>query len=725
MLWVLVLLVAAGLGLAGALAGGTLRVRWSWADAGAIALALLMGLSAGYAVDRRPAINLAWEWGGIVLAYLLVRNLPRTRGESTALAGALAATAVAVAVYGLYQAGVETPELQRRFLANKAETFRLMGVEPGTPAAASLENRLLHSTEPYSTFALANSLAGFLVGPLVLMLAAAWNNLTNRDGRGSRAATLALAVPPIAAVVICLVLTKSRSAWIGLAVALLVLAWRERKRVRPRTLALAAVGAGVVVAALVAAGLATGRLDALVFTQSNKSFRYRLEYWTGTWRAITESPKAFWQGYGPGNFAAAYLRHKLPEASEEIKDPHNFALETWASAGLWAVVALASAVAIGLWNAFGPARRKAGEAEPQKPDALWNAPDAPPASPGWVLACAGTGWLAVLLVGDVNLFVPGLFERWAILGVSWGLAVACGLPLWRRRPLDPAALGAAALAVLINLTAAGGISIPAVALALWSALALAMNLRDDRPCGVLRGAGGRVPAFALTAVWVALLGTFVGAVGPYWRCSAAMAKAEDALNARTPDYASAEAYYERAKDADRFSSRPWRAMAALDYRVWMEQGAKPNDFHWRKIPIEMFKAVDPPRAPDAWAVHLERAQYMSLVLRHVASSLSPIDLTKYRANVVESSRKASRLYPTNASLRARLAEASADIGMTADALKEGKAALELDKATPHADKKLTPAVRTWLEGKIPEWEKSVPRAQGGATTKPKAPTGAK
>ena len=43
--------------------------------------------SASHALDRRPAINLAWEWVALGLVYLLLRNLPRTRDESSALAG--------------------------------------------------------------------------------------------------------------------------------------------------------------------------------------------------------------------------------------------------------------------------------------------------------------------------------------------------------------------------------------------------------------------------------------------------------------------------------------------------------------------------------------------------------------------------------------------------------------------------------------------------------------
>ena len=43
-----------------------------------------------------------------------------------------------------------------------------------------------------------------------------------------------------------------------------------------------------------------------------------------------------WSGVGPANFAMPYLRHKLPQASEEIQDPHNMILEVWATAGIFA-----------------------------------------------------------------------------------------------------------------------------------------------------------------------------------------------------------------------------------------------------------------------------------------------------------------------------------------------------------------------------------------------------
>src|SRR6185312_5386766 len=122
--WACALLLVTGLALASALVGGTLRVRWSWCDAAVVALMLLVGMSTAQAVNRRAAINLAWEQAAVGFAYLLIRNLPRTREESSALAGVIVATAVAVAAYGLYQVGVELPRDQARYLAHRDTYLR-------------------------------------------------------------------------------------------------------------------------------------------------------------------------------------------------------------------------------------------------------------------------------------------------------------------------------------------------------------------------------------------------------------------------------------------------------------------------------------------------------------------------------------------------------------------------------------------------------------------------
>ena len=62
-----------------------------------------------------------------------------------------------------------------------------------------------------------------------------------------------------------------------------------------------------------------------------RSFQVRIDYWRATRAMIADRP---WWGFGPGNFADYYTQYKLPAATEEVRDPHNFALEIATNAGL-------------------------------------------------------------------------------------------------------------------------------------------------------------------------------------------------------------------------------------------------------------------------------------------------------------------------------------------------------------------------------------------------------
>jgi tetratricopeptide (TPR) repeat protein len=705
--WILTLLVTAALACLASWVGGRARVRFSWADAAVVALMLLVGLSAAGALDRRPAINLAWEWAALGVAYVLVRNLPRTRGESVTLAGALAATAVAISAYGvLYQVPVEYPETRAMYLKDPERALRLAGIASDPVSRAMFEDRLLGSNEPTGTFALANSLAGFLLGPTVLALAVGLESLRRRDDGGPRSrgpgvVPLVLGLWPALLLLACLLLTKSRSAYLGLAVGVLALAWRGRGQVPSRAIIGAGAGLLVLLGLLVGVGLATGGLDRQVLTESTKSLRYRWEYWQGTWGVIRHTPRAWWHGVGPGNFGRNYLRYKLPGSSEEIADPHNLVLEAWATAGLPAVLALLAALAFALRDLFGPGREEpsaiAGGAEEGPGRA--ETPD----RSGWLLACAGGGWVLPVALGRINPFLDDDLTRWLILGGAWAWAVLFGAPLWRRRPVPAAGLGAAALAVAVNLLAAGGIGIPTVALGLWTVTALGLNLRDDRPCGRLRDAGGRATAFALAAVVAALVGTFYGSILPFWNAEAAMAEAHDALAARPQDVERALEAYRRAIEADAYSARPWLALADLEFRAWMARGTQVGDPVWLRIDHDLEQALKRPRNPYSLEVQRLRAFYAREILG-LNLALSPLAAELLRNQEMDALGKASWLYPTNASLHAELAGALADRGHVPLAVKEAEEALRLDRLTPHADKKLPAKLREQLLGDLARWK---------------------
>jgi O-antigen ligase/tetratricopeptide (TPR) repeat protein len=751
LVWVLLMLATSAIAVASYLFAGTFRVRRSWADAAVLALMVLVASSASHAADRRPAITMAWEWGSLGLLYFLIRNLPRSRGESAALLGAVVATAVALAAYGLYQIPVEFAQLRDTFTRSPERVLLRLGIEPGSPSAEALKKRLMDSNEPFSTFALANSLAGFLVGPMALMFAVALENL-KREGRGSRLVAFAMATLPALIVLTCLVLTKSRSAYVGLFVALLVLAWRARRGVSARALALSGIGLAAVLGVLIVGGLATKQLDPEVITQSSKSLRFRREYWVATWGVITDapspyastglsalpggpdeevdtgSPRTFWWGVGPGNFATPYLRHKLPEASEEIQDPHNMVLEVWATAGVLAMLALLAALGIGLREMLGPAREAV-------PDGLDESPgrskvdQAARSRSGWLVLMAGLGWLAVWALGKLNPMVQGdLFARWLILGLAWASAVVLGAPLWGRRPIPAAGLGVAVLALSINLLAAGGIGIPSVAMSLWVLLAIGLNLREDRPCGRLRQAGGLGPAVVLACVWAGLAGTFYGAVMPFWKSEAERAVGDAAMAARPPAFEVARKAYMQAIEDDHYNIRPWISLADLEYAHWRSpEMANRKEPRWEKALLALDGALDPKwRSPNNLALRRRYAAYARAILREMPADAKPFELLSLKTKIVRTYRRASAIYPTNATLRAELAQASAEIGMYNDAVREGNQALLLDGLTPHLDKKLSDGLRAQLKAQIPTWEekaKEPPPAPPPARSAAPAPKG--
>ena len=268
--------------------------------------------------------------------------------------------------------------------------------------------------------------------------------------------------------------------------------------------------------------------------------------------------------------------------------------------------------------------------------------------------------------------------------------------------------------MVINLLAAGGIGIPTVALGLWSIVALGLNLRDQRPCTRLRQYDSRMPSLALAVAWSALLGSFIGLVSPFWRCEAAIVRGQEALIQIPPNYDLAEKLFLNATTEDRYNAHPWLSLAALYELTWRENGSKVEDTRWMRIPIMYDYAAKPPRNPKSWVLHSERAIRIHDLLRSIGSQLDPVKLIEYRGMIVEATRTATRLNPTNAELHARLAHSSAEISMYRDAVSEANEALRLDKITPHRDRKLPGALRSRLEELIPKWQASADKMPAAA-----------
>lgn len=350
--------------------------------------------------DRRAALNVAFEWTAIFAASVVFWqwSVAEFRQQFGRLVIGLA---LGFAIMGIFQhhvvwaeraewylerlAAVENWEQTGSGAAQQAEAeLRAEQVPLTGKAAETFRRRLLDSTEAIGPFALANTLGGFLASGLVLLIGCLFSNqghmLTNPKLTSNRfrVAWRVLVLPMLWAIVIgyALVLTKSRTAWVATAFGVCWLVVGLRKKhvgstvhglTVPEVTATGSAAAqheiaekqsgdvddvsakstlvsGKLVLAvccvavgLIVVGMATGAIDREVLLESPKSLQYRLMYWMGTLDLLTDHVLF---GAGPGNFRNTYLQDKLPEASEQILDPHNLPLDTYSSAGLVGLIGL-------------------------------------------------------------------------------------------------------------------------------------------------------------------------------------------------------------------------------------------------------------------------------------------------------------------------------------------------------------------------------------------------
>jgi O-antigen ligase/tetratricopeptide (TPR) repeat protein len=638
--------------------------RFGAADIAVVALTAWHAISALVATQDgapRPAIASLWLWVGFGASFFLLRQLLRGERELRALAAVMVAVAVTESGYGYHQFFVTMPADRALFDQDPDEAVRIARVyAPEGSRERYLFGQRVNSTEPMGTFALANSLAGFLAPWLVVTLGvgAAALALRLRDVR-LEAPALVCAV----AILGCLILTKSRAAVVGVGSGVLLLGlWTIARGTRFTWRTGAIVGAIAVAAigVLGAAAIWTGSLDREVLTEAGKSLGYRIQYWQATWQMILANP---WFGCGPGQFQSTYAQFKLPEASEVVSDPHNFLLEVWGTAGTPAALALLLTIGLVAWRivAGHNVLVSASQGLPVSRDA----------TPQILLGC-GAGFLFALAIGAIST-VPLSIDAF-LGGVLISTIVLAALWLWISRGALPVAVTAiAAVALLVNLLVAGGIGFAGVAGTLW--LLAALLLTAVEPLRKLPAWGATALFFATTAL---ALGCFVQDYQPALARATALASAE-----RDPQRA--EQYFEAAAAADPLSAEPWNRLAGLAWGRWQELPA-PATFQATIRFLDEAQQRDPRSA----ALVDFRGDICFRAYQHTQGA-AELQLA------IEAFERSAALYPTNVYTRAKLAIALGAAGREAAATEQATEALRLDAATPHKDQKLPDDVRWQVE----------------------------
>ena len=656
---------------------GKFTLRWSALD---LAVGLLIVLVVGSALRGasvgapRLSINMLWEWVGFGTAYFLIRQLIASTREARAIVAVMIGLAMTLSAFGLYQYFVDMPATRAAYEANPDAALRQAGewYPEGSRERQLFEQRLA-STEPMATFALTNSLAGVLAPWLVALALVAVSLISVHDG--GRLAWVGTVVSA-GVIAFCLVLTKSRSAYlataVGVAAVVVGLAWRWGRRT-----ARILFGLGAAAALLVAIGVGVGGLDVEVLSEAPKSLGYRLQYWQSTRALIADAPLT---GVGPGNFGDQYTRYKLPEASEEIADPHNFLLEVAATAGIPALLALGLVLLLfarSVWQ--GKHEQKTGANIDDGDEPLGESvgadtePEREVIDATMHVAWGGVaGFLVAFMLGDL-VSVQLSFE-WMVGGcVITGLMVAA-LAGWIRRGRFTA--GAAALCVcvfLINLLVAGGFTMPAVAGSFWLLLAVGETLaHGTRPAQTVpRGLGLSMFAGVATLAVVCHNTMYVPVVYAKARMDAAL---------RDPRGPAIE--WQNAANEDRRATEPRRLLCASLFDRIMKQ---PDDAFLNRRFAEASEELLQLR-PHSSAL---AAQVAGWRLR-VYGRNRDVDTL---AAAIEAASRAVELYPTNARRHVQLAVALETAERHEPAQAEAAEALRLDDLTPHVDQKLSTEMR--------------------------------
>jgi O-antigen ligase len=673
-----------------------LAVRW-----GAVDLALLVligwhclsGLLAVWQASPRPAINVTWQWLALAIGFFLVRQLVITAAEARAIMVAMIALAVALSALGVYQRLISYPRDRARYERIKDDPRKMIETvgeyfPPGSSERMQFENRL-DANEPTATFALTNSLAGYLAPWLVVAIGVGWITWPAAGNRVASGVRLALLALPMAGT---LVLTNSRSgllAWCA-GMAALWPACRPRRPVRR-----IAIAVGVAVSLAAVAIIASGGIDRQRLAGAGKSFGYRLEYWRSTLAMIGDHP---WLGCGPGQFQDVYTRYKLPQASEEIRDPHNFVLEVWATAGSPAALALVVGLALFAYR-MGVAQKQLSDPLPPHstsppgpvgpPGANSSRQTAGPLAEGsglsrYVIAGASAGMALAAVIAPLAGF-PLELAPTAITALALGAGLLIGrtwigerdrLPA-RQRIWAVAAVGVFVL--LVNLLAAGGIGYPGVAGTLWLLLAVGLNGAghgDDR---------STLPRYAtaigLATTGVLLLACYLTAYRPVLQSRAWITRSQFATGG---DQAPQRAVcLQEAVRADPLSREAAQLLAAERYRQW-QAAPTPERIGLLRTAVERATRLAP-RASSFWS---QAGQWWLDVER---TSVEPRALEW----ALDAHQRAVRCYPNSGLLRARYAVALEAAGDVQAARQQAAMSLDLDAIAHragHRDK--------WLDAKL-------------------------
>jgi hypothetical protein len=687
-LWIVALWLLCGLAWAvGVFARVLPQWKPDWLD-GAVALWIGSQMISGMLVvlttgEKRSAMNMTWEWLSLGLVWLMARHVVLSMPSRRSIQLAIVVSGTVLAGYGLYQHYVSQPKMVAEYgplfdrlrtaTGSEATAIRQRlhrdGVPTEGPALILFEKRLRDSREPLAFFALANTLGGCLAVCLLLAL----GEIVLGRQQGVCWKSLLPLFASVGLIGWCLLLTKSRTAFLGTMVGIGVLVVSQIRlsaNVR-RLLWPAAVACSALFFSAIAL-IAAGGLDKQVLSEAPKSLSYRFQYWRATSQLIADHP---WLGVGPGNFRQHYLRYKLPIASEEIADPHNLFFDVMATGGIGSGFGLLLFLGFATVASVHAVGRSGGTKLAHSAETVvgiesatyWMASFGAPLAFIGALLCWGEWEDRVLILGGCWLIVA-----WALRSPARKTGPDQNLVL-------QAATLAAATALAVHLLGAGGIAMPAVSQVL--VLLMAFSIPRSRPESnnakiqpILMGVGFFTLGIAVcvTSLW------------PVMTRRQFVTQGEFAVESQR-ERSHARAYFQQAAKADPWSPEPWQSLFEWDFAVANQSNKNFDDAVKDLLEVMQRDPI------NFWAPR----------------TLGRVWLQKWQATrssadaqeVVRWTTAAHDRYPTNSAIAAELAFALEAAGDHPQAVVAANRALTLDDIyheNGHVDRYLDESIRERL-----------------------------
>ena len=411
--------------------------------------------------NLRASTNEAWLWVAAAAILHTVRGQFSTQWSRRSLICVMLIIASGLAVHGLHQYGYSLPKNRSDYQENPNAVLRSAGIDApeGSAERMIFENRLMDGG-PSATFALANTLAGYLLVATVIcaaLILTGWDELSSKQ-RFTLCSVGLLCLS-------CLLATRSRTAMLAFIVSIFVIMVARSKHVYQRRRSLA-IGVSILLAiSLGGLGFLNAFGNREWFEQAPTSVAFRLQYWRSTWALAVDSP---WFGAGPGNFQAIYGKYKEASASEQIAEPHHFLMETLAAGGFPALIMLLIVGCLVLKTIWNTKIFSFGEKHRSHDQSVEEPSGRPNQQPRAIYLGAGAGLLIVWVLGFVTLQLPDIIA--SIFAIPVALMFAA--------PLDRAlakvtaeklntALAIASAALLLHLSMSGGWTVPGLAIWVW------------------------------------------------------------------------------------------------------------------------------------------------------------------------------------------------------------------------------------------------------------------